>query len=131
MGVKGVIVDFVREITAAVSDFISSSAKEAREGEGLLGKSKGDEEAKVAKPQFSQHELSFLFKLIPELIQASVLDGLSQRYVFPFDFGRVIGDGRVFPMRVQRKRIQALPLDRGGDAAWFSSTTGHKESRFL
>ncbi|CAI9763118.1 unnamed protein product [Fraxinus pennsylvanica] len=54
MGIDGVIVDLVREIT----DFVSSLVKPSEEqipGQG--------------KPQFSQTELAFLLKLIPELIQ--------------------------------------------------------------
>ncbi|KAF8390700.1 hypothetical protein HHK36_025227 [Tetracentron sinense] len=63
MGVEGVIVDLVQEITEAVSDFFNP----ANEGEE---KSLSEEKQKVkTKPQFSQRELSFLLKLIPELIQ--------------------------------------------------------------
>lgn len=54
MGIDGVIVDLVREIT----DFVSSMVKPTEEqipGQG--------------KPRFSQTELAFLLKLIPELIQ--------------------------------------------------------------
>lgn len=56
MGIDGVIVDLVQEITDAVSAMIKSSTGEA-------------EEEMKAKPQFSQRELSFLLKLIPELVQ--------------------------------------------------------------
>ncbi|URE36441.1 Glycerophosphoryl diester phosphodiesterase family [Musa troglodytarum] len=59
MGVDGVIVDLVEEITEAVSDFITptSVAGEPRQ-------------VKVrARPNFSQRELSFLLKLVPELVQ--------------------------------------------------------------
>uniref|UniRef100_A0A6N2MVR1 glycerophosphodiester phosphodiesterase n=1 Tax=Salix viminalis TaxID=40686 RepID=A0A6N2MVR1_SALVM len=63
MGIDGVIVDLVQEITEAVSDLIKPS-KIGEEEEG------GDGEMEVkSKPQFSQRELSFLLKLIPELIQ--------------------------------------------------------------
>lgn len=62
MGVEGVIVDLVEEITEAVSDLIKPSG-EGEEGERIL---QGEEKA---KPQFSQRELSFMLKLIPELIQ--------------------------------------------------------------
>ncbi|KAJ6420886.1 hypothetical protein OIU84_028294 [Salix udensis] len=63
MGIDGVIVDLVQEITEAVSDLIKPS-KMGEEEEG------GDGEMEVkSKPQFSQRELSFLLKLIPELIQ--------------------------------------------------------------
>ncbi|KAK4772704.1 hypothetical protein SAY86_014479 [Trapa natans] len=59
MGIEGVIVDLVQEITEAVSDLIRRP--EAAE-EGLAV-----EEPKK-KPQFSERELSFLLKLIPELM---------------------------------------------------------------
>ncbi|CAK9175151.1 unnamed protein product [Ilex paraguariensis] len=65
MGVDGVIVDLVQEITEAVSDMIKPSQE--REDGIVLD---GEEQIQVeAKPQFSQRELSFLLKLIPELIQ--------------------------------------------------------------
>ncbi|KAJ6860407.1 glycerophosphodiester phosphodiesterase GDPD1 [Populus alba x Populus x berolinensis] len=59
MGIDGVIVDLVQEITEAVSDLIEPSK---------MGEGDGEMEVK-SKPQFSQMELSFLLKLIPELIQ--------------------------------------------------------------
>ncbi|KAG6659026.1 glycerophosphodiester phosphodiesterase GDPD1, chloroplastic-like isoform X2 [Carya illinoinensis] len=59
MGIDGVIVDLVREITEAVSEMIKPS--EAGEEDGKL--------QAAAKPQFSERELAFLLKLIPELIQ--------------------------------------------------------------
>ncbi|KAF8013161.1 hypothetical protein BT93_I1135 [Corymbia citriodora subsp. variegata] len=64
MGIDGVIVDLVQEITEAVSDLI----KPAEEG---LGESVGEVEVgKVeSKPKFSEKEIAFLLKLIPELIQ--------------------------------------------------------------
>ncbi|KAK3039110.1 hypothetical protein RJ639_028856 [Escallonia herrerae] len=59
MGVEGVIVDLVQEITEAVSDMITKPA-----AEGI------DSAMQVkTKPQFSQRELAFMLKLIPELIQ--------------------------------------------------------------
>lgn len=64
MGIDGVIVDFVQEITEVVKGLIKST--KTREDISL------EEEGKSlleAKPQFSQRELSFLLKLIPELIQ--------------------------------------------------------------
>ncbi|KAL7232836.1 hypothetical protein ACSBR2_010778 [Camellia fascicularis] len=65
MGVEGVIVDLVQEITEAVSVMIKPSSE--GEEEVLL---EGKDQIQVkAKPQFSQRELSFLLKLIPELIQ--------------------------------------------------------------
>ncbi|CAM8995431.1 unnamed protein product [Rhodiola kirilowii] len=59
MGVEGVIVDFVEEICEAVGDLISHSSV-CDEGLGQLA---------GRKPQFSEREISFLFRLIPELIQ--------------------------------------------------------------
>lgn len=59
MGIDGVIVDLVREITEAVYDFVNKTPE--------------SEEEKIAvstkRPTFSQQELSFLLRLIPELIQ--------------------------------------------------------------
>ncbi|KAB2610087.1 glycerophosphodiester phosphodiesterase GDE1-like [Pyrus ussuriensis x Pyrus communis] len=60
MGIEGVIVDFVKEITEAVSDMIKPSGGAEEDGSIMQEKS---------KPEFSQRELSFLLKLIPELIQ--------------------------------------------------------------
>ncbi|KAL2907068.1 Glycerophosphodiester phosphodiesterase GDPD1 chloroplastic [Bienertia sinuspersici] len=59
MGINGVIVDFVQDITEAVDDLITPVKADTDEDVS----SQGD------KPQFSQTELSFLLKLIPELIQ--------------------------------------------------------------
>lgn len=64
MGIDGVIVDLVQEITEAVSDLI----KPSNVGEEEESLSQVDGKVK-SKPQFSQQELSFLLKLIPELIQ--------------------------------------------------------------
>lgn len=59
MGIEGVIVDLVQVITEAVSEMIKPKAE--------------DEEISSTpvkeKPEFTQRELSFLLKLIPELIQ--------------------------------------------------------------
>lgn len=64
MGIEGVIVDLVQEITQAVSDMIKPS--KVVEEEGIIH----EEQTKLdLKPQFSQQELTFLLKLIPELIQ--------------------------------------------------------------
>ncbi|GFQ01098.1 glycerophosphodiester phosphodiesterase gdpd1 chloroplastic [Phtheirospermum japonicum] len=60
MGVDGVIFDLVQEITEAVSKMIKPMEVE---NEIML---EGEEQV---KPQFSQRELAFLLKLIPELIQ--------------------------------------------------------------
>nr|GMC97433.1 glycerophosphodiester phosphodiesterase GDPD1, chloroplastic-like [Ipomoea batatas] len=61
MGIDGVIVDFVEEIGEAVWEMLKPS-KEEEEEEVF----KGDA---VQKPKFSKRELTFLLKLIPELIQ--------------------------------------------------------------
>ncbi|KAJ6836021.1 glycerophosphodiester phosphodiesterase GDPD1, chloroplastic-like [Iris pallida] len=63
MGINGVIVDLVEEITGSVSDIISKD-----EADEELGKSVG-EGKEEKRPKFSQRELAFLFKLIPELVQ--------------------------------------------------------------
>lgn len=62
MGINGVIVDLVHEISEAVSDFIENN-----EGGDTMGEKKG--KVAIARPNFSQRELSFLLKLIPELVQ--------------------------------------------------------------
>lgn len=67
MGIEGVIVDFVQEIKEAVSDFIRPSNEEAEE-ENSDGEGKGEKRGRLAV-KFSDNELSFLLKLIPELIQ--------------------------------------------------------------
>lgn len=55
MGIEGVIVDHVEEITAAVREMMKPSNRDADDTK--------------PKPNFSERELSFLLKLIPELIQ--------------------------------------------------------------
>lgn len=59
MGVSGVIVDLVREITEAVSAFSRPDV------EGAVGA----KEDGASRPKFSQAELSFLLRLIPELVR--------------------------------------------------------------
>uniref|UniRef100_A0A7C9EZT3 glycerophosphodiester phosphodiesterase n=1 Tax=Opuntia streptacantha TaxID=393608 RepID=A0A7C9EZT3_OPUST len=68
MGIEGVIVDFVQEIKEAVSDFISTSNEGADEEHSSDGEGKGEKRGRLAV-KFSDNELSFLLKLIPELIQ--------------------------------------------------------------
>lgn len=63
IGVEGVIIDLVQEITKAVADMIKPSTEEQSLSDG-----DGKVEVK-SKLRFSQQELSFLLKLIPELIQ--------------------------------------------------------------
>ncbi|XP_072964320.1 glycerophosphodiester phosphodiesterase GDPD1, chloroplastic-like [Typha angustifolia] len=57
MGINGVIADLVQTITEALSEFISPEGDKKVEVE------------EVTKPNFSQRELSFLLRLIPELVQ--------------------------------------------------------------
>lgn len=68
MGIDGVIVDLVQEITEAVYDMIKPAKVVEKEDNKSLNGEGEDREVKT-KPQFSQRELSFLLKLIPELIQ--------------------------------------------------------------
>ncbi|KAJ8439108.1 hypothetical protein Cgig2_027034 [Carnegiea gigantea] len=68
MGIEGVIVDFVQEIKEAVSDFTRPSNEEAEEENSSHGEGKGEKRGRVAV-KFSDNELSFILKLIPELIQ--------------------------------------------------------------
>ncbi|KAB2614149.1 glycerophosphodiester phosphodiesterase gde1-like [Pyrus ussuriensis x Pyrus communis] len=68
MGIEGVIVDFVKEITEAVSDMIKPLGGAEEDGEKRLLEEGGPMQVK-SKPEFSERELSFLLKLIPELIQ--------------------------------------------------------------
>ncbi|KAJ8467445.1 hypothetical protein OPV22_029997 [Ensete ventricosum] len=63
MGIDGVIVDLVDEITEAVSDLTKPAS--AHEG----GESFSGSPQQRQRPNFSQQELSFLLKLIPELVQ--------------------------------------------------------------
>ncbi|XP_028785234.1 glycerophosphodiester phosphodiesterase GDPD2 [Neltuma alba] len=66
MGIDGVIVDFVEEITEAVSNTIKQSKDDGDE-EGLA-EGKGKTHVNL-KPQFSREEMSFLLNLIPKLMQ--------------------------------------------------------------
>ncbi|KAL6288297.1 hypothetical protein ACE6H2_012687 [Prunus campanulata] len=69
MGIEGVIVDLVQEITEAVSDMIKPTTAEDGGDKNLL---EGDGKMQMrvkSKPEFSQRELCFLLRLIPELIQ--------------------------------------------------------------
>ncbi|XP_058103022.1 glycerophosphodiester phosphodiesterase GDPD1, chloroplastic-like [Magnolia sinica] len=67
MGIDGVIVDLVKEITEAVSDFIKPSEEQEEDGSPDL-EADGPKKP-IARPNFSERELSFLLKLIPQLIQ--------------------------------------------------------------
>ncbi|KAL9421119.1 hypothetical protein AB3S75_038643 [Citrus x aurantiifolia] len=64
MGIEGVIVDLVSEITEAVSDFIKNEEEIKEE---ILFAEDGKLLVKT-NPQFSNEEISFLLKLITELI---------------------------------------------------------------
>ncbi|MCL7024336.1 hypothetical protein MKW94_009358 [Papaver nudicaule] len=71
MGVEGVIVDFVGEITEAVSDLIHPTKKEEeKSGEvASVGEGLGQIQVTNKRPNFTQLELTFLQKLISQLIQ--------------------------------------------------------------
>ena len=67
MGVDGVIVDLVKEIADAVSEF---AAPEPGHGDGQVSMLELDRAAPAKRtPHFSQPEISFLLRLIPELVQ--------------------------------------------------------------
>ncbi|KAL0331826.1 UNVERIFIED_CONTAM: Glycerophosphodiester phosphodiesterase GDPD2 [Sesamum calycinum] len=65
MGVDGVIVDLVKEIAEAVLKMVKQPCGEGeeKEEEEIVMEGKG------SRPKFSQRELAFLLKLIPELVQ--------------------------------------------------------------
>ncbi|WCJ40185.1 Glycerophosphodiester phosphodiesterase GDPD2 [Euphorbia peplus] len=65
MGIDGVIVDLVKEITEAVSDMIKVYRNEDEESSKIVQQA-GEVKS---NPEFSDKELSFLLKLIPQLIQ--------------------------------------------------------------
>jgi hypothetical protein len=73
LGVDGVIVDLVREIAEAVSAFSALTAQDpSSQGclEDLVERSETAAEATPAgTPSFSPREMSFLLRLIPELVQ--------------------------------------------------------------
>ncbi|XP_030957191.1 glycerophosphodiester phosphodiesterase GDPD1, chloroplastic-like isoform X2 [Quercus lobata] len=67
VGVEGVIVDLVKEITEAISDYIKP-AKDYDEDSLFVEEA---EKQVTTKPRFTQHELSLLLlKISPELIQS-------------------------------------------------------------
>ncbi|XP_020262623.1 glycerophosphodiester phosphodiesterase GDPD1, chloroplastic-like [Asparagus officinalis] len=71
MGIDGVIVDLVEEITVAVSVFIRPVLSNGVNQSSMQDE---EEEEKVViveynRPRFSERELSFLFRLIPELVE--------------------------------------------------------------
>lgn len=65
MGVNGVIVDLVPEITGAVSDLIAVPETDV-EINDLSGQVAKDA---ASTPNFTQREISFLLRLMPELVQ--------------------------------------------------------------
>ncbi|KAG0462788.1 hypothetical protein HPP92_021264 [Vanilla planifolia] len=70
MGVKGVIVDLVQEITEVVREFISLDQEEG--GKMRREEEPDGEEVKTKtaeRPRFTRREIAFLLKLIPELVQ--------------------------------------------------------------
>ncbi|KGN58145.1 glycerophosphodiester phosphodiesterase GDPD1, chloroplastic [Cucumis sativus] len=73
MGVEGVIVDLVEEITEAMEEMMikpkAIEKGEEEEGKKEEGEGKVEEVEMDKKPQFSERELSFLLKLIPQLIE--------------------------------------------------------------
>ena len=64
MGIDGVIVDLVEEITEAFSEL-------AGDGEEDPFSPAADGKLPALRPKFSQRELTFLLKLIPELVHHS------------------------------------------------------------
>jgi glycerophosphodiester phosphodiesterase len=62
LGINGVIVDLVQEITESLAEFITQKTEENVEEHGKA-------EEVVNRPNFSQREISFLLRLIPELVQ--------------------------------------------------------------
>lgn len=67
VGVEGVIVDFVKEITEAISDYIKP-AKDCDEDSLFVEEA---EKQVTTMPRFTQHELSLLLlKTSPELIKS-------------------------------------------------------------
>ncbi|KAG6508601.1 hypothetical protein ZIOFF_033975 [Zingiber officinale] len=64
MGINGVIVDLVEEITESVSDIIQPTS-----APNFCGSAQPMQAKQGTRPGFSERELSFLLKLIPELVQ--------------------------------------------------------------
>ncbi|KAG6505146.1 hypothetical protein ZIOFF_037494 [Zingiber officinale] len=64
MGINGVIVDLVEEITESVSDIIQPTS-----AANFCGSARPMQAKQGTRPGFSERELSFLLKLIPELVQ--------------------------------------------------------------
>ena len=69
MGVDGVIVDRVREIAEAVSAFPAAAGESGSSEGGGRCERLGAAAAAAGTPSFSTPEMSFLLRLIPELVQ--------------------------------------------------------------
>ena len=73
MGVDGVIVDLVREIAEAVSAFTATAVQSSgsQDGGGIVVGERMEMAAGAVAgtPSFSPREMSFLLRLIPELVQ--------------------------------------------------------------
>ncbi|KAF6137963.1 hypothetical protein GIB67_041836 [Kingdonia uniflora] len=65
MGIDGVIVDLVKEITLSITDFFNPAKDGGEESKCEVG----GQLLVRSKPKFSEPELSFLLTLIPHLIQ--------------------------------------------------------------
>ncbi|KAF3323604.1 glycerophosphodiester phosphodiesterase gde1-like protein [Carex littledalei] len=63
LGINGVIVDLVQEITESLAEFITHKTEEEN------GEENGKAKEVINRPNFSQKEISFLLRLIPELVQ--------------------------------------------------------------
>uniref|UniRef100_A0ACD5ZM16 Uncharacterized protein n=1 Tax=Avena sativa TaxID=4498 RepID=A0ACD5ZM16_AVESA len=66
MGVNGVIVDLVPEITKAISDLIAEPKADMEIVDDLSSKALKDV---TSTPNFTRREISFLLRLMPELVQ--------------------------------------------------------------
>lgn len=79
IGVDGVIVDFVREIYAAIEGFTGSNGKMSQSTDSqvvdseiasIISCESQQREPQNSPPSFSPRELSFILKLIPQLMQS-------------------------------------------------------------
>jgi glycerophosphodiester phosphodiesterase len=79
IGIDGVIVDFVREISAAIEGFTGSNGKRdqstdsqtvAAQIESIISCENQEKEPENSPPSFSPRELSFILKLKPQLMQS-------------------------------------------------------------
>lgn len=75
IGIDGVIVDFVREISAAIEGFTGSNGKVSQSTDSQvidseIARESQEREPQISPPSFSPRELSFILKLIPQLMQS-------------------------------------------------------------